>query len=80
MDFSYGFTIFSIIAPLIAGVGIFLFILAMFVSNWLVTKKYEERRFKEMGVEPYWRNKRGTAPVVSLRKSDTSHSNLQGGV
>ncbi|KAI0201256.1 hypothetical protein F4808DRAFT_450439 [Astrocystis sublimbata] len=49
MDFSYGFTVFSIIAPLIAGVGIFLFILAMFISNWIVTKKYEEKRFKEMG-------------------------------
>ncbi|KAI0490670.1 hypothetical protein F4859DRAFT_16315 [Xylaria cf. heliscus] len=80
MNFSYGFTVFSIIAPLIAGVGILLFILAMFASNWLVTKKYEERRFKEMGVEPYWRNKHDKAPAVSVTKSDTSHSNSQGGV
>ncbi|KAI0459831.1 hypothetical protein F5B21DRAFT_454357 [Xylaria acuta] len=80
MDFSYGFAVFSIIAPLVAGVGIFLFIMAMFVSNWLVTKKYEEKRFKEMGVEPYWRNKQGKAPAVSLTKSNIPYSNLQGGV
>ncbi|KAK8855037.1 glycosyltransferase family 28 domain-containing protein [Apiospora arundinis] len=54
---SYGFTIFSILAPLVAGAGIVGGVLAMVVSNWLVTKDYERRRFNEMGVEPYWRSK-----------------------
>ncbi|KAI1414543.1 hypothetical protein F5Y13DRAFT_188211 [Hypoxylon sp. FL1857] len=52
---SYGFTVFSIIAPLIASVGIALVVLVMFVSNWLVTKNYEGKRFDKMGVEPFWR-------------------------
>ena len=47
VDFSYGFTVFSILAPVIAGVGILFYVLAMFASNWIATKKYEERRFKE---------------------------------
>ncbi|KAI0135748.1 hypothetical protein F4814DRAFT_35052 [Daldinia grandis] len=52
---SYGFTVFSIIAPLAAGMGIFLLVLVLFVSNWIVTKDYEVKRFGEMGVEPFWR-------------------------
>ncbi|KAI0595659.1 hypothetical protein F4775DRAFT_568536 [Biscogniauxia sp. FL1348] len=55
-DVSYGFTVFSIIAPLIAGAGIMLAVLGIFISNWLATKDYEGKRFSEMGVEPYWRN------------------------
>lgn len=74
VNFSYGFTVFSILAPVIAGFGIFVVILIMFASNWLVTKKYEERRFKEMGVEPYWRNKSGKERTASVRKRDTSRS------
>ncbi|KAI1125380.1 hypothetical protein F5Y10DRAFT_247293 [Nemania abortiva] len=80
INFSYGFTVFSILAPVIAGFGIFVVILAMFISNWLVTKKYEERRFKEMGVEPYWRTKPGQTSTGSLRKRNTSRSDPQGGV
>ena len=64
---SYGFTVFSILAPLVAGASIVGGVLAMVVSNWLVTKDYERKRFREMGVEPYWRNrpdtKMATAPV-----------------
>ncbi|KAI1661170.1 hypothetical protein F4813DRAFT_219719 [Daldinia decipiens] len=52
---SYGFTVFSIIAPLAAGMGIFLLVLVIFISNWVVTKDYEVKRFQEMGVEPFWR-------------------------
>ncbi|KAJ3569985.1 hypothetical protein NPX13_g5887 [Xylaria arbuscula] len=74
VNFSYGFTVFSILAPVVAGFGIFVVVLLMFVSNWIVTKKYEERRFKEIGVEPYWRNKSGKEPTVSVRKRDTSRS------
>ncbi|KAK5630781.1 hypothetical protein RRF57_006496 [Xylaria bambusicola] len=74
VNFSYGFTVFSIVAPVIAGFGIFVVILVMFTSNWLVTKKYEERRFREMGVEPYWRNKSGKTPTASFRKRETSRS------
>jgi len=56
-DASYGFTVFSIVAPLAAVVFIFLFVIAMFASNWKETKKYERRRFQEMGVEAYWRKR-----------------------
>ncbi|UQC84731.1 uncharacterized protein CLUP02_10227 [Colletotrichum lupini] len=52
---SYGFTVFSILAPLIAGVCIIGIVLVMFVSSWGVTKVYEKKRFQEMGVEPFWR-------------------------
>ncbi|KAF4463660.1 glycosyltransferase family 28 domain-containing [Fusarium albosuccineum] len=47
---SYGFTIFSLVAPLVGAVLIFLIVLAMFVSNWRATKSFEKRRFVEMGV------------------------------
>ncbi|GAP89135.1 putative glycosyltransferase family 28 domain-containing protein [Rosellinia necatrix] len=80
VDFSYGFTIFSIIAPLVAAVGILFFVLAMFISNWVVTKKYEERRFKEMGVEPYWRDKADGAPGAPLMKRRTPSSDPRGSV
>ncbi|KAK6954702.1 hypothetical protein Daesc_004670 [Daldinia eschscholtzii] len=56
---SYGFTVFSIIAPLAAGIGIFLVVLVVFVSNWIVTKDYEVKRFQVMGVEPLWREDKG---------------------
>lgn len=52
---SWGFTIFSMIAPLIAVVAIFFFALFWAISNWLATTKYEGRRFHEMGVRPFWR-------------------------
>ncbi|KAI1191992.1 hypothetical protein F5B17DRAFT_125768 [Nemania serpens] len=80
VNFSYGFTIFSIIAPVIAVVGILLIVLAIFISNWLVTNKYEERRFKEMGVEPYWRTNFRRKLTTSLTKPDMSKSSSQGGV
>ncbi|KAI1192337.1 hypothetical protein F5X97DRAFT_104270 [Nemania serpens] len=80
VNFSYGFTIFSIIAPVIAVAGILLIVSAIFVSNWLVTNKYEARRFKEMGVEPYWRENSRRRLTVSLPKPGTSNSSSQGGV
>lgn len=55
---SYGFTVFSILAPLIACVGIFGVVLVMLVSSWMITKVYERKRFREMGVEPFWRDKK----------------------
>ncbi|KAF9882374.1 hypothetical protein CkaCkLH20_00410 [Colletotrichum karsti] len=55
---SYGFTVFSILAPLIAGFGIIFFVVIMVVSNWIVTKVYERKRFREMGVEPFWRDQK----------------------
>ncbi|KAI2608152.1 uncharacterized protein GGS25DRAFT_521324 [Hypoxylon fragiforme] len=78
---SYGFTVFSIIAPLVAGMGIILAVLVMFVSNWLVTKDYEGKRFREMGVEAFWRKKgegkgKGKTDVPSLSGKDSrSNSN-----
>lgn len=52
---SWGFTVFSMIAPLIAAAAIFFFALFWAISNWLATKNYEGRRFREMGVRPFWR-------------------------
>lgn len=51
---SYGFTVFSLLAPLVAGAAIVISVLVMVVSNWLATKDYERKRFREMGVEPSW--------------------------
>ncbi|KAI1164286.1 hypothetical protein F5B18DRAFT_256378 [Nemania serpens] len=80
VNFSYGFTIFSIIAPVIAVAGILLIVLAIFISNWLVTNKYEQRRFKEMGVEPYWRTNSKRKLTVSLPVPNASNLSSQGGV
>ncbi|RYP49044.1 hypothetical protein DL769_011136 [Monosporascus sp. CRB-8-3] len=52
-NMTYGFTVFSLIAPLAAGVFITLFVLIMFVSNWKATKAYERARFKKMQVEAF---------------------------
>ncbi|KAK0757533.1 hypothetical protein N5P37_010260 [Trichoderma harzianum] len=54
---SYGLTIFSIIAPLISAVAILFFVSIWVISNWRATKNFEKRRFVEMGVEPFWRDK-----------------------
>lgn len=54
---SYGLTVFSIIAPLISTVAIMLFVSLWVISNWRATTAFEKRRFAEMGVEPYWREK-----------------------
>lgn len=51
-DVSYGFTVFSMISPLIIGVLGLGFLLAMALSNWAATNSYRARRFKEMGIEP----------------------------
>ncbi|OTB06169.1 hypothetical protein M426DRAFT_9984 [Hypoxylon sp. CI-4A] len=53
---SYGFTVFSIIAPLAASLGIAMVVVVMFVNNWFHTKDYEKDRFQKMGVEPFWRS------------------------
>ncbi|EFQ28329.1 uncharacterized protein GLRG_03473 [Colletotrichum graminicola M1.001] len=58
---SYGFTVFSILAPLVACFVIFGVVVAMVVSSWMVTKVYERKRFQEMGVEPFWRDQKKTA-------------------
>ncbi|KAH7171196.1 hypothetical protein EDB81DRAFT_636134 [Dactylonectria macrodidyma] len=50
---TYGFTVFSLLAPLIGAVFIVFAVLIMFVSNWRATKVYEMRRFKKMQVEPF---------------------------
>lgn len=51
---SYGLTVASILVPLIAIFGVVVGVLVLVVSNWAATKKYERRRFREMGVEPLW--------------------------
>ncbi|KAK6502734.1 hypothetical protein TWF506_003309 [Arthrobotrys conoides] len=53
-DVSYGTAVLAMIVPLIVGVAIFAIVLFIVVYNWLVTKTYEKRRFKEMGVLPDW--------------------------
>lgn len=48
---SYGFTVFSIIAPLVAVAVITGGSVVLVVSNVLITKAYESWRFKEMGID-----------------------------
>ncbi|KAI1104889.1 hypothetical protein F4804DRAFT_305784 [Jackrogersella minutella] len=72
---SYGFTVFSIIAPLVASGGIALVVLVMLVSNWAVTKDYEGKRFREMGVEPFWRGEPGKNAVHPSAKNNITNSN-----
>ncbi|KAF4810395.1 hypothetical protein CGCSCA5_v010637 [Colletotrichum siamense] len=69
---SYGFTVFSILAPLIACFGIVAIVVVMFVSSWIVTKVYEKKRFREMGVEPFWRDRTGSRYVQVATKQDMS--------
>jgi hypothetical protein len=69
---SYGFTIFSIIAPLVGGVLIMLGVLVMFLSNWMVTKTYERKRFQEMGVERFWASSKRDDP----RRAKTGQSSV----
>lgn len=54
---SYGFTVFSIISPLLGVAMVFAFALPKVVRNWNATNDFEGRRFTEMGVES-WRIKR----------------------
>jgi hypothetical protein len=46
---SYGFTVFSILAPLAAIAIIFTIFLIVFVGNWIHTSKYEKRRLDQLG-------------------------------
>jgi hypothetical protein len=57
---TYGFTVFSILAPLIAGMLIVLAVMALFIYNWIATTSYEKKRFREMGVERNMMEKRYT--------------------
>ncbi|KAI1451381.1 hypothetical protein F4805DRAFT_463852 [Annulohypoxylon moriforme] len=69
---SYGFTVFSIIAPLVASMGIALCVVVMFVSNWVVTRNYEKKRFRVMNVEPFWRTSGPNATFSSVKSSQTN--------
>ncbi|KAI1092522.1 hypothetical protein F5B19DRAFT_492373 [Rostrohypoxylon terebratum] len=73
---SYGFTVFSIIAPLVASMGIALLVVVMFVSNWVVTKNYEKKRFGVMNVEPFWRAPGGTFSTVKSNRTNPSDQNV----
>jgi hypothetical protein len=42
---SYGFTVFSILGPLVAGVLVVLTFCYMFMNNWVATVAYQKRRF-----------------------------------
>ncbi|KAF4971320.1 hypothetical protein F66182_17790 [Fusarium sp. NRRL 66182] len=52
---SYGFVVFSIIAPLGAIFGLIVVMLCVLAQNWAATKAYEARRFHHLGIEPPWR-------------------------
>lgn len=56
--FSFGFAVFSLVAPVAAGTAILALILVLFVANWGATTRYEARRFAEMGVSPSWTKER----------------------
>lgn len=49
-DASWGFTVFAILAPLIAFFCIFVVFIFAFASNWAHTRSYERKRYKHMGV------------------------------
>ena len=48
---SYGFTIFSILGPLVAFLLILVAFCFIFVTNWIATKKYEKKRFPSINVK-----------------------------
>ncbi|KAH7029105.1 uncharacterized protein B0I36DRAFT_325052 [Microdochium trichocladiopsis] len=66
---SWGFTIFSMIAPLIAVAAILVFAFFWIMSNWLATTSYEGRRFREMGVRPFWRMQQRKAKTTASSTS-----------
>ncbi|KAF3926110.1 hypothetical protein ABW21_db0202159 [Orbilia brochopaga] len=47
---SYGVSVLAILAPLIIGVAIISVVLFIVGYNWAVTRTYEKRRFREMGL------------------------------
>ena len=49
---SYGFTVFSILGPLVAAGLIFLAFCCMFINNWAATAAYRTRRFRHMRLRP----------------------------
>lgn len=51
-DVSWGFTVFSMVAPLAALVMILLFFVVMFFWNWHATLKFEQERSKSIGKSP----------------------------
>ncbi len=51
---SYGLTVASMLGPLIGVAVVVCGVVVLVVSNWMATKRYERRRFREMGVEPLW--------------------------
>ena len=75
---SWGFTVFSMIAPLIGVAAIFIFVFFFALSNWLATTRYEEKRFRKMHVERFWRTQEfrsltkpeGSSPFVNGRETD----------
>ncbi|KAK0246581.1 hypothetical protein LTS09_018277, partial [Friedmanniomyces endolithicus] len=44
-DASWGFTVFSIIAPLASVAGILLLCLVILIANWVATMDYQKKRF-----------------------------------
>ncbi len=57
---SYGFTVFSIVAPLIGAFVILVCVLVLIGSNVAATKQYERKRFEGMGVEHRVRRRTAT--------------------
>lgn len=49
---SYGFTIFSILAPLAAMFLVLAIFLYMYVSNWLATLSFRDSRLVDIGIRP----------------------------
>ncbi|KAK6353700.1 hypothetical protein TWF696_005661 [Orbilia brochopaga] len=51
---SYGISVLAILAPLIIGAAIISVVLFIVGYNWAVTRTYERRRFREMGLLEDW--------------------------
>lgn len=71
-DVSYGFSVFSILAPLIGAFVVMLSVTFLFVGHWQATKKYEAVRFREMGVEKPGKHKHKDNAEGTLSSGDAS--------
>lgn len=71
-DVSYGFSVFSILAPLIGAFLVMLSVVFLFVGHWRATKRYEAERFRDMGVEKPGKHKGNAYVGVTSSSRDAS--------
>ena len=52
---SYGFAVFSITAPLVGAMAVFVTVLVMFIDNFIATKMFEQKRFRKLEIVAPWK-------------------------